>query len=72
LIPITMQGLERAGKKPPAQEQSKTMEKTMRRNNGNSRKSGRVINVGCDARRQATALRARRCQGDRVCFQIFG
>jgi hypothetical protein len=38
-------------------------------NNGNSRKSGRVINVWLWGRKTATALRASRCQADRVCWQ---
>jgi hypothetical protein len=40
--PITMQGLATAREKPPAQEQWRTMEKTMRRTM-ESRKSGRVL-----------------------------
>jgi hypothetical protein len=47
--PITMQGLATATEKPPAQKQWKTIEKTIKnnaQNNGNRRKSGRVLASG--------------------------
>jgi hypothetical protein len=44
-------------------------EKNNAKNNGNNEKIQEVTTSGCGAGRQATALRARRCQPDRVCSQ---
>jgi hypothetical protein len=74
--PFTMQGLATTREKPPAQEQWGAMEKTMGsneknngKNNGNKQKSGRMPMSGCGAARQATALCARRCPAEQICWQ---
>src|SRR5262249_13208518 len=50
--PITMQGFAQASENPPAQEQWRTMKKTMRRAIGTVGESGQVLTVRLDAGRR--------------------